>query len=299
MTTKDDFWKLTDSLVIESKKALIELLEASSSVANVSYKPKFLRNSGDIKKSHFLDKTFKRVRFSHTTFSRIIFRNCVFKDCLFIGTTIKDCEFHNCEFIRTNTYKMSIYNTYIDPGDFDRCLSPGEHQNIGVHLYQILLRNSQEADQIEFSRNAQFLFFRWKRFQVAYEIWKLNKEPEKRRFLNVFVKRLDYSRRWIWESIFGSGIRLSIYFRTVAIAIGGFAILNYCCRDQFGLERHSEPVSSSMEIIYYTLVSFTTLGYGDIVPSTATGQFFASVQTLIGFFLLALLVSVLSRRVFP
>ncbi len=48
MTTKNDFWKLTDCSEINSKKALIELLEASSSVANVSYIPKYLRNSGDI-----------------------------------------------------------------------------------------------------------------------------------------------------------------------------------------------------------------------------------------------------------
>lgn len=299
MTTKNNFWKLTDSREINSKKDLIELLEASSSVANVSYMPRFLQNSGDIKKSHFLNKTFKRVKFSHTCFSDIIFRNCVFEDCLFIGTRIIHCEFHNCEFIRTNTYKISISKTYIDPKSFRNCLNPREHQNLGVHLYQILLQNSREREQLEFERDAQFFFLRWKRFQIAYEIKSLITEGEKERFSKTFVKSLEYLHRWISEKFFGSGIRLSIYFRTVAIAISGFTILNFFCRDQFGLERHSEPVSSSMEIIYYTLVSFTTLGYGDIVPSTATGQFFASVQTLCGFFLLALLVSVLSKRVFP
>lgn len=299
MTIKNEFWHLKGSREIISSKELKELLDESSEITNVSYIPKDLQHKSGFTRNNFQGKTFKRVKFSHTLISGIVFRNCVFEGCLFVGTTIDNCEFHNCEFIRTNTYKISISNTYIDPGFFDKCLSPSEHQNLGVQLYQILLRNSQETDQIEFSRNAQFLFLRWKRFQVAYELRKLIKEREKGGFLQIFLISLEYLLRGIWEKLFGCGIQLWIYIRTVVITIIGSTIINYYFREQFGLERHSEPVSSWMEVFYYTSVSFTTLGYGDIVPSEPLGQLFSSVQTFFGFILLALLVSMLSRRVLP
>lgn len=300
MTTKNDFWKLTDSREINSKKDLIELLEASSSVANVSYMPKFLRNSGEIKKSHFLNKTFKRVSFSHTCISGIIFRNCVFENCLFIGARINHCEFHNCEFIRTNTYKISISNTYIDPKSFRKCLNPRKYQNIGVHLYQMLLRNNREKEQPEFERNAQFLFLKWKRFQNSYEIKKLVKEGIKNLFSTEFVlKCLEYLRRRSWEFFLGFGLRLWNFAFTVVGVIAFFTILNYFCREEFGLHRNSKLVSSWMEAFYYTLVSFTTLGYGDIVPMTTMGQLIASFQSLVGFSLMALLASMLFRKISP
>jgi len=38
-------------------------------------------------------------------------------------------------------------------------LNRRKYQNIGVHLYQKLMSNSRDVDQIEFERDAQFYFF--------------------------------------------------------------------------------------------------------------------------------------------
>lgn len=48
--------------------------------------------------------------------------------------------------------------------------------------------------------------------------------------------------------------------------------------------------------LYFSAVTFSTLGYGGIQPATAATQFLASVQSLIGGILIALLVAVFARR---
>lgn len=48
--------------------------------------------------------------------------------------------------------------------------------------------------------------------------------------------------------------------------------------------------------LYFSVVTFTTLGYGDIQPSNAATRALAGVESLLGAALIALLVFVLGRR---
>lgn len=300
MAIDDEFWNLNGSTLIKSQEELHELLQVSRHVTNALYKPENLVRTDDPRQCRVRDTTFERVSFSKTCISGFIFLDCIFDRCLFIGTTIADCEFHNCKFIHTNTHKISISRTYIDPRNFHRCLIQSKHQNIGVHLYQCLLSNSRETGQIEFERDAQFLFLRWKRFQDAYEIINWSKRQTTSRFSRKFVLScFQYLRRLAWEKIFGSGLRLRYFVVTVLIALTFFSYLNFIFRDRFGLMLEGKPVSSSIEALYYTIISFTTLGYGDVVPTTSIGQLVAAAQSLIGFCLLALLASMFYRKISP
>lgn len=300
MTTKKDFWKIHDARQIESQEEFFEQLKESDRITKIAYMHNIMRGTDKLEYRRIKGKKFKRVSFSHTHISDINFQDCVFEDCLFIGTTIHSCEFHKCKFVRTNTYKISISDTYVDPRSFSKCLKPSEHGNIGVHLYQVILRNSREIKQIEFEPTAQFNFYRWKRYQYRYEM----KNCVTTRFRRIFSKQFamsffGYFRLLIWEKVWGFGLRLRYYASTVVFVITLFTFLNYSLRDQLGLELKNEPISSWIEALYYTLVSFTTLGYGDIVPSTEIGQLFASGQSLLGFVLMALLVSMLFKKLFP
>ena len=300
MAIDDEFWHLNGSTLIRSQQDWHELLRVTRHIRKALYQPDDMARTDDPRQCRVRDTTFERVSFSKTCISGFVFHDCIFDRCLFIGTTITDCEFHNCRFIHTNTHKISISGTYIDPRSFDRCLIQGKHQNVGVHLYQTLLSNSRKTEQIEFERDAQFLFLRWKRFQDAYEIVNWSKRQTTSRLSRKHVLScLQYLRRLGWEKLFGSGLRLRYFMVTVAITLSIFSFLNFFFRKHLGLTLGGEPVSSPVEVIYYTIISFTTLGYGDIVPTTPLGQVMASAQSLIGFCLLALLASMLFRRISP
>jgi len=48
---------------------------------------------------------------------------------------------------------------------------------------------------------------------------------------------------------------------------------------------------------YYSVVTFATLGYGDITPSNLSGQIFSVIEVLIGYLMLGGLLSVFSKKI--
>ena len=257
------------------------------------------------KKLEVRGKTFKRCRLSHTKFSGIVFRNCAFEQCLMIGCTFAACEFHRCSFVTTNTYKITIKESYIDPLSFRECLDKRRHQNIGTQLFQELLRNSRDQDQIEFERDAMFLFLRWKRYQDWYELGQkienLTGGFSRRVGLLVEIIRSFISclLKWVWEIISGSGLRVKRLVASATIAAVSLSVVNFQFREELGLENAGKPITDYLDALYFTVVSLTTLGYGDITPGTSIGQILAILQSIVGFFLFAMLASVFFRRLFP
>ncbi len=179
-----DFWKIEGS-EIDSEEKFYELLsrlpkDQDRMIENLIYKPSKLTWSEGVRTIKHV--TFSRVSFSRTKIRGVRFYECSFEKCLFVGATFDACNFQRCKFSSTNTHMIKIKDTYIDPKSFADCLDKKRHQNIGVHLYQKLLKNSRDEDQIEFQRDAQFLFLRWKRYRIKYEIpllWSKSKERKK------------------------------------------------------------------------------------------------------------------------
>ena len=283
-------WKLEGAREVSSPEVFFDLLKTEGLLENITYLHDCLHGSEG--ERSVKGKKFVRVNFSKTEITGITFRDCEFSECLFIGARILDCKFHQCTFVSTNPHKVTISGTYINPASFANCLNTKLHQNIGLHLYQQLLKNSRDEDQIEFQREAQFLFYRWKRYQLGYEI-KNRKTPKLCR------RKIEHVGRWLWEKLLGSGVKLRYLIYTASTTVLLCALVNYCLRDCFGLELGKTLPQEIVGALYYTTVSLTTLGYGDVVPETSYGKAFAALQSVIGFFLFAMLASTLFRRVTP
>ena len=303
MSRNDPFWKLSDLDVITTQYEFFEQLQASDTLENVLYSPQVLKKE-DQKTTRIESKTFTCSSFSHTRIVGIIFRDCHFENCLFIGAVFEDCEFHSCSFKSTNTQKVSFKSTYVNPHSFLQCLDKRKHQNIGVHLFKELQRNSRDEGQGKFERDAKFLFSQWERYQGWYD---LRQEVKKFRgrpkaiweLLKGMTKRLvSCCWGWIWEVVSGSGVRIMRFLRFVAIVILLFSAINYSCMEHFGLKSAQGAMTSYVEALYFTVISLTTLGYGDFTPGTDVGQLWASFQSVIGFVLFALLTSMIFRRLF-
>jgi voltage-gated potassium channel Kch len=92
---------------------------------------------------------------------------------------------------------------------------------------------------------------------------------------------------------------MRFFLRTIVIALALTTFMNFEFRDEFGLSLNGETISTWSEAFYFTTVSLTTLGYGDITPTTSLGRLVASIQSIFGFSLFALLASMFFRRVAP
>lgn len=53
-----------------------------------------------------------------------------------------------------------------------------------------------------------------------------------------------------------------------------------------------------IDSLYFSFIAFTTLGLVDMTPASPTGRTLFAVEVLFGYFMLALLIAILSRRVF-
>lgn len=60
--------------------------------------------------------------------------------------------------------------------------------------------------------------------------------------------------------------------------------------------RIPEPLRTVLVNLYFSAVTFTTLGYGDVQPATGLARALASVESFVGALLIALLVYVFGRR---
>ena len=290
-----DFFKLQDPYVklCEPEKFFMLVKKPGMTVENILYYPDELSGSQSkfrLDNTKVIGITFKNVSFTRTYIHSIIFRDCKFKECLFINSWFERCEFHNCEFIDTNPHKIDFKGVYIDPNSFTNCLNATTDQNIGTHLYQRLMRNADLENQRDFARQASFSFNIWKRRQSFYEFrenWRSNPTRSFSEFGAVIF-------RFIW-GLYGAGVNLRRFLILSFVTLFILSTLNFYMREVFGLP----DVADFYDSLYFTVITMTTIGYGDITPASTTGKIVIAVEGLFGFFLFALAASIIVRRIWP
>lgn len=106
------------------------------------------------------------------------------------------------------------------------------------------------------------------------------------RMLRIFrifkmTRFLDESR-FLLNSLRRSAVKILIFMMFVfimAVILGA---------TMYGIEGNSNPAISSIPRgVYWAVVTITTVGYGDIAPVTATGQFISMVVMLLGYSIIA------------
>ncbi len=111
------------------------------------------------------------------------------------------------------------------------------------------------------------------------------------------------SKRWkqfwfsAWSLIdYGRSLaKLSVYALAVATAFG--AIYSLDMNLGWGLVDFSSGTGSQLTPFYFSVVTYTTLGYGDITPIHWIGELLVMAEVTFGYATLGLLLSILADRV--
>ncbi|SEG32157.1 ion transporter [Vibrio hangzhouensis] len=96
---------------------------------------------------------------------------------------------------------------------------------------------------------------------------------------NILLRSLLMSRRKIF-----------VFFSTVAILVTIFGALIYV------IEGPENGFTSIPQSIYWAIVTITTVGYGDLVPSTPLGKAIASLTMLLGYSILAVPTGIITAE---
>ncbi|MCK0745461.1 ion channel [Chromohalobacter nigrandesensis] len=228
----------------------------------------------------FSEKVFERISFKDTDFRNIRFLRCQFKNCLFAGASFTDCEFIDCRFFETNTSKLRVTRCLLDPSDFKENFDLFSDTNIAIGLYQTLYKNASDEHQPEHAIESLYNMERARHAHL---------DSQKKRDV---ITRWEYLkgkiRHRVYDFVTGYGLRPLRVVRLLFIVVGLFSVLNFLF-DSFIFGVKSDL--SFVDSIYFTVVSITTLGFGDMVPVTAAGRVFVTFQALFGFVAISLFLS--------
>ena len=235
--------------------------------------------------------SFKNCAFKRTTISGIVFTNCTFEDCLFLGARFVDCEFHKCRFVGTNLHHSVFQSTYIDPALFVGIFDHKKQSNIGVSVFQALMRNAEETRQRSFAARAEYHFLQWKRYQLNYQ----RHSGE--------IGFVEWLKAWLPNLLYfcfaGYGLRARFFLAWGALFIGlAWGTTTYWWSDLGMLYLgQPKPTVTPLESLYFSVVTIATLGYGDSVPTAPLGMVLVIFEVLAGVLLFGVFVALLGRKV--
>jgi voltage-gated potassium channel Kch len=82
----------------------------------------------------------------------------------------------------------------------------------------------------------------------------------------------------------------------ISFFAGLFALLDAISSTSMLAHYDFSSGSTLVDYLYFSIVTFTTLGYGDIVPITAAEKLLCGFEVLTGFIMLGVLINLIKRR---
>lgn len=126
------------------------------------------------------------------------------------------------------------------------------------------------------------------------------------------LKHRRWAFLWRWSCFYGQSFGLWLFWCIVLAGVFGIAFANYPYPDwlpQDGLlEWFLCGIAPKVKVLhaprtywctpyYYSIVTFTTLGFGDVVPVNAAGQIWVTAEVILGYIGLGGLISILANKV--
>lgn len=248
--------------------------------------------------------TFRNVAFSKTTISQITFTKCKFEDCLFIGTHLDEVEFHSCDLVNCNLWKVRLTKVYLRPEQVKFASRfRVEAANIGISAFHAMLSNFAEERQDHFFMQADIRFRRWKRYQIWHDLRKEKK-----------TKRAAW---WEWvcsilhEGLTGFGYRPLRFSIWTLILFLGISYMNYVLiGDRIQVAGAVEPAfpsgagsmpgapahASLIDSIFYSFSVLTVLGFSTVTPWSDGAKLLTVLEALASIGWLGIFTAVLVKR---
>lgn len=261
----------------------------NNNISNALFLPDVFSTSKGYEKHKEI--TFRSISFKGTTFQRIKFIDCHFVGCLFLSSKFIQCDFSNCEFKDCNFLGSTWEKSRINPKDLCKNFDFKNDANIAIKLFQTLYDQYKKEHQPNYAKMAKYLFMKAK---YGLDYYYLNK-----RTINKFTFLTRRIKSFIHCVISGYGVYRGRIIATFFVFLLLAACLNHYLQQViFMLDIPTEKVIENTTInysfiqsLYYTFISITTIGFGDMVPKSEIGRILTMVEATIGIVLIAILLN--------
>lgn len=222
----------------------------------------------NLKYSNFSNSVFTDANFSKSSILYSDLRNSIFDGCNFNGCnlTLTSFKSSSLEYANLKNVWMTDVNFTNANLGYVSYNNKTDFQNIDVKSVQ----GSSNPLFVDYLQRKQYLKNFKHKEKVTYYIWWIISDCGQS-FFRWFISLLVICLLW--------GVIYSSFPNSFAIANG---------RENTGFTYY-----------YYSIVTFTTLGFGDIVPVDLFGEIIVSVEVIIGYIMLGGLLSILSDKFIP
>lgn len=237
-----------------------------------------------LKHCNFLDGKiheclFENADITHSTFQNASINDCSFREADLIGVNFTGTRFANCNFTDATIKDVLLGSTLVD-----------QKTNFGRIL-------KSEKDE-----NYHFASIEYKQLKEMYKNSSLHEIADTCHYKEMVSRRkitkLIHPSRWA-NYIFGD---LLCKYGTsfVRVFLSGLVVIVFCALLYFEYESLQYRIEGAMisfwDSLYFSVVTFTTLGYGDY-HVVGMMRFVAGLESFIGAALMSLFTVVIARRI--
>lgn len=226
------------------------------------------------------DCYFENADLTHTEFKNANLNNCSFSEADLTGANLNAAKLINCSFINANIRDLSTVSTILD-----------QKTTFGKEL------------KSELEGNLHFASIEHKQLKEMYKASSLHHEADFHHYKEMVSKRKSlpkWSPSRILNYIFGD--LLSKYGTSFSRVLFTSIITIFICAFFFtkhdSLHFLGQPLAqaSLMDSLYFSTVTFTTLGYGDYYAVGAM-RYVAAMESFIGAALMSLFTVIVARNI--
>jgi len=244
---------------------------------------------------------FSRSRLNDTKFDNVNLRCATLILCNMKGATLISADLSRSNLSRANLTSADLSKANLTSADLSKTnLNLVDLSGAKLDGAKFSIRKRWKRITNALKGNIQDNHCIGCRVETAYGNERLKKILKEEAFVEEFALEhpLLY-KLWIVTSDCGRSIGLWLLW--MFITINAFAAAYSCVGvDAFNFIKKIEPMALQehyLLYVYYSIVTFTTLGFGDITPVTPVAMFIVILEVIVGFIMLGLLISLLANKV--
>ncbi|WP_319408811.1 pentapeptide repeat-containing protein [uncultured Desulfosarcina sp.] len=229
---------------------------------------------------------FSNCALTYSDFSRSEFTSSNFKNSDILYSNFSNSFFNECDFSHTNLTLTDFDNSNLEEANFRSSWLSDISLN-GVNLGFIKFDKNTDFQNIDVSKvdgssNPLFLsFIRRKHYLKHFKTQSTG---------NKIIYYL-----WLFISDCGQSFFRWTIVSLIICLIFGFIYSNIT--ESFILS--GERTRSVFSFYYYSVVTFTTLGFGDIVPNNMWSEIVVTIEVILGYIMLGGLISIFATKLIP
>lgn len=283
----------------------------------------------DLSSAGLTEATLNDASLRRATCCEATFEDATLKETILVEADLTDANLEHAALIRTDLRGASLADAHLYGSVHDNCRVDHRTTFDAVCSYERMIPDDDRLSDIVTNGSVDLLdkaIWTYGALQTISRENKLNQQAS-----DYYVRQHDTQRRQVWARRkylrglkaegarwvmkYGEGIWNVVY---TALAVIVVSALLYPLSAIGGLKRSSsnrvltyatsgslDPLTAEGignlsailgESLYFSVVTFTTLGYGDWIP-LGYAKGLATVESLVGTFIASLLIYVLARRV--